>query len=321
MLIKTLLANATASLNTDEAAFEAQLLLQHTLNVNRAWVLAHADDVLNGFEMANLNALLERRLNGEPIAYILGYREFYGLMLKVTPATLIPRADTETLVDAALTKIPQNDNISSLSFPRKRGSLLNLNQRLNLNQKMDSRFRGNDGKSEIADSNKQPSILDLGTGTGAIALAIAKHRPHTLVTAVDFSAAALKIAQQNAQDLTVLNCQFLLSDWFSALNDQTFDVIVSNPPYIEADDTHLSLGDLRFEPISALASGADGLDAIRIIVENSKNHLKTNGWLLLEHGYNQVENVASLLTQAGFSGIETYQDLGGNNRVTLGTLC
>ena len=321
MLIKTLLANATASLNTDEAAFEAQLLLQHTLNVNRAWVLAHADDVLNGFEMANFNALVERRLNGEPIAYILGYREFYGLNLKVTHDTLIPRPDTETLVDAALVKIPQNDNISSPSFPRKRGSLLNLNQRLNLNQKMDSRFRGNDGKSEIADSNKQPCILDLGTGSGAIALAIAKHRPHTLVTAVDFSAAALKIAQQNAHDLTVLNCQFLLSDWFSALNQQKFDVIVSNPPYIEADDTHLSLGDLRFEPLSALASGADGLDAIRIIVENSKNHLKTNGWLMLEHGYNQAEAVAGLLKTAGFSQIETQKDLGSNHRVTFGTLC
>ena len=300
------------NVEAETAKLEAQLLLQHALNVNRAWLIAHADDVLNGFEMANFNALVERRLKGEPIAYILGYREFYGLKLKVSPATLIPRADTETLVDAALAKIPQNDNISSLSSPRKRGSLLNLNQ------KMDSRFRGNDGKSEIADSNKQPSILDLGTGSGAIALAIAKHRPHTLVTAVDFSEKALEVARQNAQDLTVLNCQFLLSDWFSALNDQTFDVIVSNPPYIEADDTHLSLGDLRFEPLSALASGADGLDAIRIIVENSKNHLKTNGWLMLEHGYNQAEAVAGLLKTAGFSQIETQKDLGGNHRVTLG---
>jgi len=217
--------------------------------------------------------LLKRRLNGEPIAYILGYREFYGLKLQVTADTLIPRPDTETLVEATLAKAPRN----------------------------------------------QPcKILDLGTGTGAIALAIAKHRPQALVTAVDASDAALKIAQENVQNLKITNVQFILSDWFGALQNQTFDVIVSNPPYIEQNDVHLSQGDLRYEPISALVSGQDGLDDIRKIIDSASHHLNPRGLLMLEHGYNQAESVAMLLRDAGFKGIETVKDLGGNNRVTLG---
>ena len=223
--------------------------------------------------------MLKRRLTGEPIAYILGAREFYGLNLKVTADTLIPRPDTETLVEAALAKISPQE------------------------------------KSQI---------LDLGTGTGAIALAIAKHCPQSLVTAVDASQAALNVAIENAQNLAITNINFILSDWFAALirenNEQKFDIIVSNPPYIEASDAHLKQGDLRFEPLSALASGEDGLDAIRTIITQDPQYLNPRGWLLLEHGYNQANKVVDLLKLAGFSEIDHVKDLAGINRVTLGQL-
>jgi release factor glutamine methyltransferase len=278
MNIKTILAESTNRLNDDEASIEAQLLLQHVLNVNRAWLIAHQNDALEANIHAGYRALINRRANGEPIAYILGYREFYGLKLKVTPDTLIPRPDTETLVEAALKKIEPHLPLS---------------------------------------------ICDLGTGAGAIALAIAKNRPNAQVTAVDFSDKALEVARQNAHDLTILNCQFLQSDWLSALKlngqNQRFDVIVSNPPYIEQDDAHLHQGDLRFEPISALASGKDGLDDIRIIISQAKHHLKPSGWLMLEHGYNQSQTVTNLLNQAGFTNTHTFKDLGGNERVTIGS--
>ena len=348
------------NIDTETAKLEAQLLLQHALNVNRAWLIAHQDENLPPSIHAAFRAILEKRLNGEPIAYVLGYREFYGLNLKVSADTLIPRADTETLVEAVLAKIdlpctpsPQplshegardlnslhespiplwergesHDTSSSPSFLRKRESMLNLDQ------KMDSRFasfcsakcllkplRENDGHESIKDEIKQFSILDLGTGTGAIALAVAKHRPHTLVTAVDASQAALDIAIENSQNLNINNVKFILSDWFSAIQNEKFEVIVSNPPYIEQDDIHLKQGDLRFEPLSALASGADGLDAIRIIISQAPQHLNPHGYLMLEHGYNQAEKVASLLKQAGFSEISHAKDLAGINRVTLGCL-
>lgn len=273
--IKSAILSATKLLNNEEAALEAKLLLQHLLGVNRAWLIAHENDALEDNIHEAFEALIKRRLNGEPIAYIFGYREFYGLKLKVTPDTLIPRPDTETLVEAALGKIPQNKKIQ---------------------------------------------VLDLGTGTGAIALAIAHNRPHALVSALDASDAALKIAQENAQNLAITNIEFLQSDWYSALKNQTFDVIVSNPPYIAQNDAHLTQGDLRFEPASALASGADGLDDIKQIIANAPKYLTPHGVLLLEHGYNQAEEVATLLKQSGFSEIETIKDLGGNNRVTLGMM-
>ena len=268
--VKAALQAAITALSNDAAALEAQLLLQHVLKVNRAWLIAHENDVvdekLNGF----FQALILRRLNGEPIAYILGTREFYGLTLKVTPDTLIPRPDTEALVEAALDKISQNNP--------------------------------ND-------------ILDLGTGTGAIALAIAAHRVNANITAVDFSHAALDVAKQNAENLNIENVAFLQSDWFSALDDYRFDVIVSNPPYIEADDAHLSA--LHYEPMAALVAGADGLDDIRHIIHDALVYLKPQGWLMLEHGYNQARQVQNLLADAGFVNIETLQDLGGNDRVTM----
>lgn len=267
----------TKHVNSSEAKLEAQLLLQNVLKVNRAWLIAHQNDVLQPNTYATYRALIGRRVNGEPIAYILGVREFYGLSLKVTPATLIPRPDTETVVDAALAKIPLQKNLN---------------------------------------------ICDLGTGPGAIALAIGKHRPQASILALDASQAALDVAIENAENLKIPNVEFVLSDWFSALGQnnhtQKFDLIVSNPPYIEASDPHLNHGDLRFEPISALASGQDGLDDIREIISQTPQHLNPLGWLLLEHGYNQAEKVAALLKQAGFSHVSHVQDLAGINRVTLG---
>jgi release factor glutamine methyltransferase len=277
--IKALLSTNTSKLKTvliydNDAFIEASLLLQHVLKVNRAWLISHEQHVLAPEKQANFETLINQRLTGKPIAYILGEREFYGLTLKVSPDTLIPRADTETLVEAALAKIP-----SALSQP----------------------FR----------------ILDLGTGTGAIALAIAKCHPQTCLTAVDASKNALKVAQENALILNIPNVSFVLSNWFDALENQTYEMIVSNPPYIEKNDPHLSQGDLRFEPTSALASGVDGLQDLRKIIQESPAHLKPDGWLLLEHGYNQAEHVTNLLQRAEFKDITHVKDLAGINRVTL----
>ena len=262
-------------LNHHTANLEAKLLLQHVLKVNHAWLISHANDVLTEDQALSFDALLKRRLDGEPIAYILGVREFYGLPLKVSAATLIPRPDTETLVDASLQKIP-----------------------------VDAPW----------------NILDLGIGTGAVALAIAKHRPKCAVMGVDASPEALAVAIENAQNLDLKNVSLIKSNWFSDLVGKRFDVIVSNPPYIAEADCHLTQGDLRFEPRSALASGVDGLDDIRKIVHEAPNYLKANGWLMLEHGYDQAYSVAALLKGHGFSQIDHAQDLAGTLRVTFGSI-
>ncbi len=264
------------SISADEAAVDARLLLQHGLKVNHAWLISHANDTLSDEQIDVFNALLQRRLAGGPMAYILGRREFYGLDLKTTKATLIPRPDTETLVEAALAKI-STDNIVS--------------------------------------------VLDLGTGTGAIALAITSQRPQAKITAVDFSAAALEVAVENSQSLKLNQVEFIESTWFSAFSkdeNNKFDVIVSNPPYISENDVHLSQGDLRFEPVSALASGVDGLDDIRIIIKQAPQYLNQGGWLMLEHGYDQAADVASLLSDRGFTQVSHVLDLAGIQRVTLG---
>jgi len=257
---------------SDEARLEAQLLLEHVLNVNHAWLIAHTEDELDHQSQAQFQMRIDRRIKGEPIAYILGKREFYGLPLTVTPDTLIPRPDTETLVEAALALIPKNT---------------------------------------------AHCILDLGTGSGAIALAIAKHRPLSKVTAVDACIKALTIARENAQNLAITNIALCHSNWFDRLHSQTFDLIVSNPPYIEVHDIHLHQGDLRFEPLSALASGDDGLNDISHIISRAKQHLNINGWLLIEHGYNQSGKVASLMQQAQFNAIQHINDLAGIARVTI----
>jgi release factor glutamine methyltransferase len=266
-------------LELSEAKHEANLLCQHALNVNRAWLISHESDALEGNHHAAFEALVQRRLEGEPIAYILGSREFYGLPLKTTPATLIPRPDTETLVETALAKIPKSASLN---------------------------------------------ILDLGTGSGAVALAIASQRPQAKVIAIDASIDALKVAAENTQSLKLSNVRLIQSNWFSALaldkEAEKFDVIVSNPPYIAQDDAHLQQGDLRFEPISALASGVDGLDDIRQIIQDAPHYLKPDGWLMLEHGYDQAEAVAALLSERGFSQIDHAKDIGGILRVTFGAI-
>ena len=276
----------TLQLPADEARVDAQTLLRHALGVTRAWLIAHADHALGSEEQARFNSLLQRRLRGEPVAYILGSREFYGLDFSVAPGVLIPRPDTETLVEAALRLIPETPPSHQPAPASGRGSPLR--------------------------------ILDLGTGSGAIAIAIAVNRFDTAVTAADQSEAALTIARGNAEKLGATNLRLLKSDWFSALKDELFDIVVSNPPYIAEADPHLSQGDLCFEPSSALASGADGLDDIRLIIADTPAHLERGGWLLLEHGYDQAERVAGLLKEAGFTEIGHATDLGGIQRVTLG---
>jgi len=262
-------------LELPEASFEANLLCQQGLNVNRAWLISHESDTLEACQQAAFEALVQRRLNGEPIAYIFGSREFYGLQLKTTSATLIPRPDTETLVEAALERIPLHLTLD---------------------------------------------MLDLGTGTGAVALAVAQHRPHCEVTAIDASSNALSVALENAQALKLNNVRLLESNWFSSLTGEKFDVIVSNPPYIAQDDEHLQKGDLRFEPLSALASGKDGLDDIRKIIQDAPHYLHSNGWLMLEHGYDQAKAVAALLNERGFSKIAHAKDIAGTLRVTFGAI-
>lgn len=278
--IKSILSEAQQQLEAvfldkGEARLEARLLLQDTLGVNHAWLLAHENDVPDEQIAAKFQSHLARRLAGEPIAYIIGHREFFGLDLSVSTDTLIPRPDTETLVEIALKFIPEH-------IPE----------------------------------NSACRVLDLGTGTGAIALAIASQRPHARIFAVDISEGALRVAMANAERHDIHNISFLQSDWFSNLGDEVFDLIVSNPPYIPEHDIHLSQGDLRFEPISALASGKDGLDDTRKIIAKARLHLKPEGRLLLEHGYNQAEQIAGLLKEAGFSEVNHAEDLAGIQRVT-----
>lgn len=273
------------NLPADEARIEAQALLSQVLGgISRAWIICHEEQALTHEQHSRFETLLHRRLQGEPIAYIFGRREFYGLDFSVTPDVLIPRPETETLVEAALLRIPED---------------------------------------------RSCRVLDLGTGSGAIAITIAAHRPQAAVVAVDRSAAAISVARNNAWRLlapsavegegaSVGNLLLLQSDWFSALKGKAFDVIVSNPPYIPAADPHLQQGDLRFEPASALASGRDGLDDIRAIVAEAPACLAPGGWLLLEHGYDQAEQVAGLLQAAGFEEVGHAADLAGIQRVTLG---
>lgn len=271
---------AALALDSSSARIEVQCLLQHVLNIPRAWLLAHPERCLNDSEKTHYDELLQRRLCGEPLAYMLGEREFFGLMFKVTPDVLIPRPETELLVELALQRIPPPQ-----PSPGGRGS-----------------FR----------------VLDLGTGSGAIALAIAHSRPAVEVLACDASSAALEVARKNAQLLGLANAAFMQSDWFAALDARRFDLIMSNPPYIAADDPHLQCGDVRFEPSSALVSGDDGLHDIRHIAACAQEYLEPGGWLLLEHGYDQAARVRELLRQKGFSEVCSVRDLAGIERVSGG---
>lgn len=271
--VRSLLAEAQAALSGDEGRGEAELLLGHALGVDRAWLIAHRDDAVAPALAGQARCCVSRRAAGEPVAYIVGHRGFHALDLAVTPDVLIPRPETELLVDLALRHIPQSEKVD---------------------------------------------IADLGTGSGAIALSIATARARARVLATDASAAALDVARGNAQRLGLRNVEFAQGDWCAALATRRFNLIVSNPPYIAASDPHLRQNDLRFEPHAALASGADGLDAIRIIVRDAPTHLESGGWLLLEHGFDQGTAVRSLFEESGFVEISTARDLEGRERVSGG---
>ncbi len=270
---------------------EVRMLLQQVLNVSCAYLLAHPEQMLDGEQAATYRALLQRRLAGEPIAYILGEREFYGLKFKVAPVTLIPRPETELLVELALQRIPPLSPglAATLSPERKRGW-----------------------------GRESYSVLDLGTGCGAVALSIAHLRAEAEVTAAEASPEALVVARENVRRLNIGNVRLLQSDWFSALDGQRFDLIVSNPPYIAEGDAHLAKGDLRFEPQAALVSGTDGLNDIRRIVAGAETHLNPGGWLLFEHGYDQAAPARELLLQAGFGEVFSARDLAGIERASGG---
>jgi release factor glutamine methyltransferase len=259
---------------------DAQALLAHVLGKNRAWLAAHAEDALSREQATTFEALARRRRDGEPVAYLTGSREFWGLPLAVSPAVLIPRPETETLVEVALARLPEE---------------------------------------------RDTRVLDLGTGSGAVALAIAHSRPRATVLATDASKEALAIARDNAARLCIANVRFLQSDWYEGLpapgDDAAaapFDLIASNPPYVVAGDPHLDAGDLRFEPAAALSPGGDGLDALRIIVGGACSRLVPGGTLVVEHGYDQSAAVVELFATAGFEDVVTARDLSGTPRVVAG---
>jgi release factor glutamine methyltransferase len=288
---------------------DAQLLLLHALGRplhERAWLLAHDMDVLSEAQQQQFAQRCQRRAAGEPLAYIVGVKEFHGLTLLVDSRVLIPRPDTETLVDWALELFDQAPSPQP-SPASGRGSKARLSTKPIL---LPLPLAG-EGWGE---GNSHPKILDLGTGSGAIALALAHAIPHAQVQACDASPGALEVAQANAQRLN-LRVEFTPSNWFSAVPGR-FHLIVSNPPYIAQGDAHLAA--LTHEPASALCSGADGLDDIRHIIQDAPQHLHPGGWLLLEHGYDQAEKVRALLAQAGFTPVQSRHDLAGIERCSGG---
>lgn len=255
----------------DTASLDANLLLSHVTSLSKVMLIAHDEDELSKEQEDKFFFLINKRKSGYPIAYILGYKEFFGLRLKVTEDTLIPRPDTETLVEKALAFNPQ-------------------------------------GK-----------VLDLGTGTGAIILALKSELKSSIdAYAVDLSKKALEVASFNSQKLN-LPVTFIQSNWFSKLGDLKFSMIVSNPPYIQKDDIHLTQTSLPFEPIQALTSEEDGLLDIKLICKEAKKHLENGAPLLIEHGFNQGEKVRAIFTEQGYKNVATIKDLGGNDRVTFGS--
>ncbi|MND88758.1 Release factor glutamine methyltransferase [compost metagenome] len=256
------------------ARLDVELLLAAALGKSRSYLHTWPERIVSSEAAHTFAAYLQRRRAGEPVAYILGQQGFWKLDLEVAPHTLIPRPETELLVEAALELLPAT----------------------------------------------AASVLDLGTGTGAIALAVAAERPAWQVTAVDRVLEAVALAERNRQRLDLHNVTVLNSHWFSALEGHRFDLIISNPPYIAASDPHLAAGDVRFEPASALVAGADGLDDLRAIIARAPEHLRGGGWLLLEHGYDQAAAVRELLAKHDFEQIESRDDLGGHQRISLGRL-
>jgi len=249
---------------------ENRILLCHALGITRVGLITQSERRLTEEEAVRLSGLVGRRIGGEPIAYIVGQREFFGLPFRVTPAVLIPRPDTELIVELALERLPA-----------------------------------------------QARMLDMGTGSGAIAVAVAHTRPDAQVTALDVSEDALAVARSNAE-ANGARVRFVRSDWFAALAGESFELVVSNPPYIASGDEHLVQGDLRFEPVDALTDHEDGLSDLRTIVAGAAAHLAPGGWLLLEHGYDQAEAVRALLADAGYLEAQSWRDLAGIERVSGG---
>ncbi len=254
------------------AAVDARLLLGYALGLSRTQLITQSDRQLTADEATQVSDLFTRRQAGEPVAYLLGEREFYGLNFQVSSAVLIPRPETELLVELAAQRLPAGGH-----------------------------------------------ALDLGTGSGAIAVTLANLRSDATVSAVDVSLEALTVARLNAAQHQV-QVTFMHSDWFASIPSQPFDLIVANPPYIVDGDPHLQQGDLRFEPLNALTDHADGLACLRTIIEQAPTYLKTEGWLLLEHGYDQAPAVRNLLTARGFADVQSWDDLAGIARVSGGRL-
>jgi len=254
---------------------EAELLLCSILDCERVWLVAHAEEAIDSSNACSAQALFARRRAGEPVSHITGWREFYGLALRVTRDVLIPRPETELLVELALERLPPG-------APAR--------------------------------------VLELGTGSGAIAVALASERQGLAIVATDVSEAALALARRNACDHGA-EIDFVLSDWFDALRPGQFDLVVSNPPYVAAEDAHLERGDLRFEPRLALVGGEDGLDCIREIAARAQNRLRRGGSLLMEHGYDQGDRCVELLRAQGYAEVADFHDLAGWPRVCAGAWC
>lgn len=269
---QALAVGASALTDTSESPkLDAEVLLLDCISQSRTYLFTWPEKLLTEEQQATFLSAIEKRKTGLPVAHITEHREFWSLNFKVSPATLIPRPDTETLVECAL------------------------------------------GKA----TNKQGRLLDLGTGTGAIALSLANELPLWQVIGCDFQQDAVALAKHNQQNLAITNATIVQSDWFSALDAQLFDVIVSNPPYIDEQDPHLLEGDVRFEPLSALVAPKKGMADIEHIIETGRNYLQIKGWLLLEHGYDQSQLVRDFFAKMAYKDISTVKDLGGNDRVTL----
>lgn len=271
--IKAAIIVATNQLGGGTPRFDAEILLAHVLKKSRSYCFTHPEKELTSEQESAFAELIARRRNGEPIAYIVGKKGFWNSNFKVSPATLIPRPETEMLVEKILAMLPFEHEIR---------------------------------------------IADLGTGSGAIALTLASERPNWQMVATDISQDALNVALSNAEKMQIKNIEFQQGAWCLAILNQTFHAIVSNPPYIADDDPHLNLGDVRFEPKTALMAGPDGLDAIREIISNAGDHLLNGGHLLLEHGFSQGAAVRELMQANGFKKIYTEYDLAGHERVTIG---
>jgi release factor glutamine methyltransferase len=270
MDIKSLLQKAQALLGESRSG---EILLAYVLKQSQTFLYTYPEKIITQEELTQFENLISERQQGVPIAYLIGEKEFYSLNFKVTPDTLIPRCETEILIDEAL---------------------------------------------RILSVDASSKILELGTGSGAIAITLAKHLPHAQVLATDISVKALQVASENAQHYALNNIDFIHSDWFAEIPSQTFDLIISNPPYVANNDPHLNA--LRYEPLSALAAGEKGLDCLEKIIANAPDYLSKNGWLLLEHGYDQENSVQQLLKNKSFQNIQTITDLAGLPRVTISRL-